>query len=964
MDDLMPRWMPPLIILTIASAMAGCADDAAPDHRWQRTARGIIVSPAEGPAAQVRLEVVAADIIRVTAFPTTDLELPASLMVTADTSADFNVDTSGDTLVLKSAHTQVHVSLTNGLVRFEDPTGQPLLEESSRAPFTPVTTGGEQYYEIRQQWNRGSDEGFYGLGQHQNEQFNFNGEDVELAQHNIVIAMPYVVSSRHYGVLWDNNSLTRFGDARTYGPISDALIVRDTDGAHRGLRAEYFVDGKLVAERLEADPNFQFLKDQGNWPDGLSQNTPNLSVVWSGSIESRTLGAHKLRLYSSGYMKLFVDGELIVDRWRQNWNPWFHNFDIEMQPGERRDIRIEWQVDGGYMRLVHLDPLPAEDRHSLSLYSEFGQAVDYYFVAGGRLDDVVAGYRRLTGETQLLPRWAYGFWQSRERYQTQQQLLDVLREYRQRRIPIDNIVLDWFYWPEDSWGSHEFDTNRFPDARAMVDAVHELNAKIMISVWPKFYPTTDNYKELAALGAVYPHAIDTAQVDWVGPGYVSTFYDPYSPQARRVYWRQIREKLAVAGFDAWWMDATEPDLGSNADLDERKLRMTPTALGSGAAYFNSYGLMNAMAVFDGLQELAPEQRVMILTRSGFPGVQRYGAAVWSGDITSTWADFRAQVPAGLNMSLAGLANWTFDAGGFTPEQRFASDEISDADRAEWRELQTRWFQFAAFAPLFRAHGQYPYREIFNIAEEDSPEYESMAWHVRLRYRLLPYIYTLAANTGPRHGTIMRALIMDFPGDPAVRDLGDQYLFGPSLLVKPVTDYGARTVDVYLPDGSDWFDFHSGDQFAGGQQITADAPLTRMPLYVRAGSILPIGPDVQYSGENPDGDITLFVYTGADGSFELYEDDGESIAYRSGAFSRIPMSYDDASGTLTIGARAGQFDAMPPTRRISVRWISGPTESATDFTAPADAQVDYTGEAVTITGARRETRQSRTVANSN
>jgi alpha-D-xyloside xylohydrolase len=378
-----------------------------------------------------------------------------------------------------------------------------------------------------------------------------------------------------------------------------------------------------------------------------------------------------------------------------------------MQAGKPHDIRIEWKVDGGYMRLVHRNPLADEDRHSLSLYSELGHAVDYYFVSGENLDDVIAGYRRLTGESQLLPRWAYGFWQSRERYHTQKELLDVLKEYRRRQIPIDNIVLDWFYWKEDSWGSHEFDGTRFADPKTMVDEVHALNARIMISVWPKFYPTTENYKELDALGHIYPHTIDTAQLDWVGPGYVSSFYDPYSAEARDVYWRQIREKLDVLGFDAWWMDATEPDLGSNADDDERKLRMTPTSLGPGAAFFNSYGLMNAMAVFEGRRSVDPDRRVMILTRSGFPGVQRYAAAVWSGDIVSTWNDMRDQIPAGLNMSLSGLANWTFDAGGFTPENRYSDAVVTEDDRAEWRELNTRWFQFGAFAPLFRAHGQFP-----------------------------------------------------------------------------------------------------------------------------------------------------------------------------------------------------------------------------------------------------------------
>jgi len=931
-------------VVVIASA---CVDEKSVDQNVERTTDGIIVVPVEGSAQKVRVQVMSDNIIRVTAFPTEEEAIPESLMVTATPGAAFDVVEGGDEVTISTSEVSARVSLTTGIVRFFDATGTQVLTEHERAAFNPVSVEGQDFYELQQQFNRGTGEAFYGLGQHQNGQFNYNGEDVELAQHNIVIAMPFVVSNQNYGILWDNNSLSRFGDARPYASISDQLTVRGEDGQEGGLTARYRVADELVAERSEPDPNYQFLKDQPNWPDGLDQNTENLSVVWNGSLESGQTGTHKFRLYLSGYMKLFIDGELVVDRWRQNWNPWYHNFELPMEAGKPRDIRIEWNVGGGFMRLVHLDPVPQDERHSLSMYSELGHAIDYYFVSGENLDEVVAGYRHLTGETQLLPRWAYGFWQSRERYQTQDELLDVLQEYRRREIPIDNIVLDWFYWNEDSWGSHEFDASRFPDPQAMVDDVHDLNAQIMISVWPKFYPTTDNYKELDALGHIYPHTVDTAQVDWVGPGYVSSFYDPYSADARSVYWRQIQENLDVLGIDAWWMDATEPDLGSNANDDERKQRMTPTALGPGAAFFNSYALMNAMAIFEGRQAEDPEDRVMILTRSGFPGVQRYGAAVWSGDIVPTWADMRDQISAGLNMSLSGLANWTFDSGGFTPEGRYSGAEVADDDLAEWRELNTRWFQFGAFAPLFRAHGQFPYREIFNIADEGSTEYESMVWYTRLRYRLLPYIYTLAANAGQRHGTIMRPLVMDFPDDANVLSLGEQYMFGPAILVTPVTDYRARQWKVYLPEGTQWYDFYSGDRHAGGQHVIADAPLARMPLFVRAGSILPVGPEVQYSGEAPDAPITLFVYTGADGHFDLYEDDGETYGYKTDEWSRIPISYDDASGELTIGTRVGEFAGMPGERQFDVRWINGPSNDATDFTAAPHASVNYSGNEVRV-----------------
>ncbi|MGD2135282.1 MAG: glycoside hydrolase family 31 protein, partial [Gemmatimonadales bacterium] len=583
--------------------------------------------------------------------------------------------------------------------------------------------------------------------------------------------------------------------------------------------------------------------------------------------------------------------------------------------------------------------------HTLSLSSEVAHAIDYYFVAGENLDDVIAGYRELTGPAVMLPRWAYGFWQSRQRYTTQEELLDVLREYRRRHIPIDNIVQDWFYWRESQWGSHEFDPERFPDPRAMVEEVHRRNAQVMISVWPKFYPTTEHYREFDEAGALYQRQIEMRTRDWVGPGYQSTFYDPYSRRGRDLFWGQIREHLDAFGFDAWWMDATEPDMQSNLSIEERTLRMGPTAAGPGAEFFNSYVLMQSRTIFEGEQRQNPDARVFILTRSAYGGLQRYASATWSGDVAARWDDLREQISAGVNFSLSGLPNWTHDIGGFSVEPRYSNEDPEHL--TEWRELNLRWFQFGSFSPLFRSHGEYPYREIFNLAPEGSEVQEVLIRYDRLRYRLLPYIYTLAGDTYHRGGTIMRALVMDFPDDPTVRNLGDQYLFGPAFLVAPVTEFGARTWDVYLPEGTRWYDFHAGRVYDGGQTVTADARLSRMPLFVRAGSIVPIGPAVEYSDQDLDGPITLFIYTGADGAFDLYEDDGETYAYQDGAFTRIPIRYDDATGTVTIGAREGAYPGMAERRTFHVRWISGATDRPAALDAGPDRTVQYVGAELTV-----------------
>jgi alpha-D-xyloside xylohydrolase len=398
-------------------------------------------------------------------------------------------------------------------------------------------------------------------------------------------------------------------------------------------------------------------------------------------------------------------------------------------------------------------------------------------------------------------------------------------------------------------------------------------------------------------------------------------------------------------MDAWWMDATEPDIQSNISIDERKLRMGPTAQGPGAAFFNSYPLMTTTAVYQGSRKAYPDKRVFILTRSAFAGQQRNGAASWSGDVVSRWSNLRDQISAGVNFSLSGIPNWTTDIGGFALEPRYEKPNAKDLK--EWRELNVRWFQFGAFSPLFRSHGQAPLREIYNLAPVGSDVYDTLAWYDKLRYRLLPYIYTLAADTWFKDGTIMRGLVMDFPNDPKVREIDDEYLFGPAFLVAPVTEYEARSRDVYLPAGSDWYDFYTGKRYPGGETIKADAPLERMPLFVRAGAIVPVGPAIQYTNEKPDAPITLFVYTGANGTFSLYKDQGTTYDYEHGAFARVPFSYDEASATLTIGKREGSYPGMPAQRTFNIRWIAGPTPTATDFEAKAAQSVHYDGSAITV-----------------
>jgi alpha-D-xyloside xylohydrolase len=532
-----------------------------------------------------------------------------------------------------------------------------------------------------------------------------------------------------------------------------------------------------------------------------------------------------------------------------------------------------------------------------------------------------------------MPRWAMGYWQSRERYKTQAELLQTLGEFRRRHFPLDNIVQDWSYWPEEAWGSHQFDSLRYPDPRAMVDSVHALHARFMLSVWPKFYASTEHFADFDRRGWMYRRAVEDSLRDWIGPGYVGSFYDAYSPEARALFWQQIEEHLYPLGVDAWWMDASEPNVRDCTPMAYRKALCGPTALGPADEYFNAYALVNAQAIYEGQRRTEPDRRVFLLTRSGYAGLQRYSTATWSGDIAARWEDLRAQVTAGLNFSVSGIPFWSMDIGGFSVEgrymkaqRRFDRDGEVTPDLREWRELYTRWFQLGAWVPLFRSHGQYPWREPWCVAPEGDSTYQSLLDAARLRYRLMPYIYSLAARVHGEDYTLMRPLFMDFGTDPQVLDVHDQYLFGPSVLVNPVCDYGARSREVLFPADRVWYDLHTGrvaadTRGASPQRRTVEAPYAHIPLYIPSGSLLPLGPEVEYTGQRPQDEVTLYVYAGRDGQFTLYDDDGESYGYESGAYACIPIAYDDASGRLTFGARQGAFDGMPATITFHVVWVT-------------------------------------------
>jgi alpha-D-xyloside xylohydrolase len=849
---------------------------------------------------------------------------------------DWSLKTENGEAILSTARLQVHVNLATSAVSFFDAKGKPILtEKADGRTITRAEVQGEQTFHVRQQWEPNADESLYGLGQRQIGIIDIKGWDLDLWQHNTHVVVPFLVSSRGYGVLWDNLSFTRFGDLREFEPIPTNCLI-DVSNQPGGLTTGTFTTTNSdQLEDLHATSDISF----------VSKNRTHVWHRWEGEIVPPATGDYQLKTYSNGRIKMWLDGKVVIEHWRQSWLTENDQIKIRLEAGRHYAIKLEYGGDeANTMQLSWKTPDPDQNT---SLWSEVADGEDYYFVYGPGLDQVVAGFRQLTGQASLMPEWAFGLWQSRQRYETAQQSLDVVKEYRRRAIPFDNIVQDWQYWQRNAWGSHAFDTNRFPDPVGWLKALHALHTHVMISVWGKFYTGTANFDAMQKAGFLYQQNLKEGIQDWIDFPY--TFYDAFNPAARKLFWSQMNIGLFSKGIDAWWMDATEPDLTpSPPTLEGQRTHVNPTAMGTGSRVMNGYALMNSRGVYEGQRSIAPNQRVFILTRSGFAGTQRYATATWSGDVSSTWTALKKQIPAGLGFCLSGVPYWTTDSGGYTMEARFSADNPKSEDFQEWCELNARWFQFATFCPLTRLHGELKPREPWTFGDDSHPAYQTIVKFDNLRYRMLPYIYSLAGEVTQDGGTMMRPLVMDFQNDVKARDITDEYMFGPAFLVSPVTTYQARSRSVYLPPTSgNWYDFWTGAYTEGGQTIDAPAPYDALPLFIRAGSIIPCGPELQYTGEKPADPITLYVYAGADSAFTLYEDDGLTYGYEKGAFARIPIGWDDVTRTLTIGKRAGKFSGMLTKRTFNVVLVTKHKPAGFSFTPKADQTVTYRGKEVKL-----------------
>jgi alpha-D-xyloside xylohydrolase len=583
----------------------------------------------------------------------------------------------------------------------------------------------------------------------------------------------------------------------------------------------------------------------------------------------------------------------------------------------------------------------AEENNTKFKYAaESGNMIDYYFIYGPEFDRIIASYREATGEAPMFPKWSFGLFQSQDRYKSQAEVLSVKDKYRNAKIPVDCIVQDWFYWEPNVIGSHVMWPERYPDPKAMVDELHKANIHAMISIWPVFSKGTNTYNQMANSGGMTDILWDNVMTHLM-----DNYYDAHSPQARALYWQQAKDSLIQRyGWDAWWVDQCEPDNGTL--LDAR--RQSHFAIGRGIDYFNTYALMHSTGLYTYWRRDIQNKRAFFLIRQAFAGQQRNAATLWSSDISCTWNAFRNQVPQGINSCASGIPFWTSDIGGYHYHWQ-APDWTAPINR----ELFTRWFQFGTFSPIFRIHGKGE-RALFSD-NWDAPTKAILLKYDNLRYRLLPYIYSLSWKVTHEGYTIMRSLAFDFRTDPAIRTIPDQYMFGPALLVNPVTNrlYSLpasrdikKTRKVYLPGSVSWYDFWTGKIIPGGQTIDAPAPIETIPLYVKAGSIIPMGPYLQYATEKAADPVEIRVYTGDDAEFVLYEDENDTYNYEKGQYATITMKWNEAEKALTIGNREGDFPGMLKDRTFRVVWVN--TKNGTGVEPAAQAiVVPYSGKEVRV-----------------
>ena len=811
--------------------------------------------------------------MRVRCAPTADGGASSIVLIHPAANVPFMIRRVAGSVSLATSKLTATYEKNSGVLRFSDVTGHVLLEEVPGGRHVQASTvQGEPTLIAEDRFRSPADEHLFGSGQFQDGFLDVRDLPRRLTQVNTQISIPFLISNKGYGMLWNNLGLTDLNPA----------------------------DNHLALAREGAGQTTSFSVTTAEGTREVKRTTQE----FTGDIEIATSGRYAMMLDAGQQMAhqyhVEIDGKTVVD-FSNLWLPPTTSWFVDLNSGKHH-IRVEGNGKDQpslYWRLAAAETV---------LRSLVSNGIDYVVIAGPSSDQIIATYRKLSGQVPLLPLWAYGFIQCRERYSSSDEILDNAREFRARKLPMDLIVQDWQYWGKYGWNALQWDEDHYSDPAALVRELHELHVKLMVSVWSSIDPKSVVGKEFAARNMYLPGTM------WI---------DFLNPDARALYWKNFSSRMLSLGIDAWWLDATEPE---NDALAGAK-----TFAGPGDRYRLIYPLLVTKTVYEGQRKDTPGKRVFILTRSAFLGEQRYATAVWSGDIGSNWETLRRQIPAGLDFSITGLPYWTTDTGGF-----FRPGEKQYTDNG-YHELFLRWLQFSTFTPLMRVHGFQTQTEPWHFGEQVEAEERQ---YLDMRYQLLPYIYSQAAEITFHGSTLMRPLVMDFQNDEKALNQKYEFMFGPSLLVAPVLQPGVKDWPVYAPaTPGEWFDWWTEKKVRGGMTTAMDAPLDKIPLLVKAGSIVPVGPIEQYAGEIRSGNLELRVYPGADGNLTLYDDDGVSYAYEKGAQSTIPFHWDNGLKVLTIGEQVGSYAEMVKSRSFTIHMAGTDRQS--------DKHVIYSGQRLTV-----------------
>lgn len=831
-----------LVVSVLLTTLFGCKLEAgyvkSDDHVRLRLSNGsLAIYPLSDNAVRVQF------------FQVEDKSLPELVFEGKTSVPEFKVNESKKTHKVTLKNLVVEVDKKTGRLNYFDGSGKLILSEKAGSrTLKPDSIMGEPCFFVEQTFDSPEDETIFGLGQFQDGNFNLKGIARRLTQVNSQIAIPFIYSSKGYGLLWHQYGLTDFNPADNFVTL---------EKQEKPAESEKLVEVTTTAGTQKVSQNQSLYLGKFSVPkDG------EYSIFMD-------LGAMGNRHY------VVIDGKPVLDQTNM-WLPPTAGTLVSLKAGEH-EVQLVCKSDNQPLlswKLVE---------NTTTFRSPHAKMLDYVVFAGSA-DEVIASYRNLSGHAPMFPKWAYGFWQCRERYTSGTHLVETVKEFRKRQLPVDVIVQDWQYWGSRGWGVPQFDEKNYPNPAGFIKELHDLNAHFNISIW-------SNPDKNSEIGKQY-----VAKNRFVGD---TKWLDYFNPETRKEYWTTLKENMFDNGVDSWWMDAVEPE--NDALTGER------TFIGPGDFYRLTYPLMVSKAVYEGQREATNDKRVCILTRSAFSGQQRYGVINWSGDIGGDWDTYKRQIVAGLNFSISGLPYWTTDIGGFF---RPGQSQYTDP---KFHELLTRWFQWSVFNPIFRMHGYMSETEPWKYGQQVEDNMRKM---LNLRYQLLPYIYSEAWKV-TNGSTMMRPLVMDFNGDTEAVNQPYEYMFGKAFLVAPITESGVAQRDVYLPKSTNWYDFYSGKRIEGGQTVQADASLDRIPLFVKAGSIVPMGSVVQHSAQDLNHELEIRIYEGADGEFTLYEDEGDSYNYEKGQFSTIQFTWDDAKKELTISERKGSFQGMIADRTFKI-----------------------------------------------